>query len=156
MLKKFVFGLIIIALFNGCSKEEKCDYDECAVRAPASEIQAVQNYLASQNITNAVQHCSGLFYVIDDMGTGKHPNSCSDVNVTYKGTFTNGTVFDQGTIGFGLDGLILGWRNGIPLVKAGGKIHLYVPPTLGYGSQTYRSIPGNSILVFEIILNSVQ
>jgi FKBP-type peptidyl-prolyl cis-trans isomerase FkpA len=155
MIKHILVAVLILGLFAGC-KREKCGYDECAIKAPASEIQAVQNYLASQNITNAIQHCSGLFYVIDTLGTGQYPNACADVSVRYKGMLTNGSVFDQGNLDFSLRGVITGWRNGIPLVRAGGKIRLYIPPALGYGSQGYPpSIPGNAILIFEVGLDAV-
>jgi FKBP-type peptidyl-prolyl cis-trans isomerase FkpA len=125
--------------------------------APASEIQAVQNYLSSNGLT-AVQHCSGLFYTIDNPGTGKNPDACSAVAVTYTGKLTNGTVFDQhgSAVNFSLDGLITAWRVGIPILKEGGRIHLYVPPTLGYGSQQNGTIPPNSILIFDITLVAVH
>ena len=154
-MKKLLFALVIIAAFSGCSKN-KCDYNECAIKAPDSEIQAVQSYLASKGITNAVQHCSGMFYVIDNGGSGKHPTACSQVNVTYKGMLTNGSTFDQGTIDLGLDGVVVGWRNGIPKVGSGGIIHLYIPPSLGYGPYANGPIPANSILVFDVTLNSVK
>ena len=78
-MRRLVFALVIIATFGGCNKN-KCDYNECAIKAPDSEIQAVQNYLSSKGITNAVQHCSGMFYVIDNAGNGKHPTACSTVD----------------------------------------------------------------------------
>jgi FKBP-type peptidyl-prolyl cis-trans isomerase FkpA len=153
MLKKVVLGLVIMISFASCSK--KCDYNSCAVVAPASEIQAVQSYLSANGIA-ATQHCSGLFYVIEQMGSGKKPSACERVNATYVGKLTNGSVFDQGTATFGLDEVIRGWTNGLPLIKSGGTIHLYIPPSLGYGSQANGPIPANSILIFDVALNSVQ
>jgi FKBP-type peptidyl-prolyl cis-trans isomerase len=97
-----------------------------------------------------------MFYVIDNAGNGKHPTACSTVNVTYVGKLTNGSTFDQGTIDIGLDGVVTGWRNGIPKVGSGGVIHLYIPPTLGYGPYANGPIPANSILVFDVTLNSVK
>jgi FKBP-type peptidyl-prolyl cis-trans isomerase FkpA len=155
MIKKLFALITIVALFSGC-KKNKCDYDECAMKASASEIQSVKDYLASQGITNAVQHCSGMFYVIDKTGADKHPGACSGVNVTYRGMLTSGVVFDQGTADLDLDAVITGWRNGIPLIGVGGLIHLYIPPSLGYGSAPYGPIPANSILIFDVTLNSVQ
>jgi len=64
-------------------------------------------------------------------------------------------------VSFNLGGLIEAWKKGIPLIKPGGKIKLYCPPTLAYGSQVVRDgagntvIPANSILVFEVTLNNV-
>ena len=158
MLKKIVLGLCILVSMSGCLKNENnstCTYDECSVKAPASEIQAVKDYLAANNITNAQEHCSGLFYIIDDSGTGRSPNPCNYVNVTYQGKFTNGNTFDEGTVDLGLNSVIRGWTNGVPLIKEGGKIHLFIPPSLGYGSQPYQTIPGNSILIFEVTLNGI-
>ena len=155
MLKQIGVLVIALGLLAGC-KKETCGYDECAIKAPAAEVQKVQDYLSSQNITNAIQHCSGLFYVIDTLGTGQYPNACAGVSVRYKGMLTNGSVFDEGTTAFSLRNVITGWRNGIPLVRAGGKIRLYVPPTLGYGSAGFApAIPGNAILIFEVGLDAV-
>lgn len=154
-MKNFLAGLMIMMAFSAC-KKNNCDYNECAIKAPDSEIQAVKDYLASQGITNATQHCSGMFYVIQDAGSGKQPTACSDVNVTYSGMLTSGVVFDQGTISFGLDEVITGWRNGVTKIGTGGFIHLYIPPTLGYGASANGPIPANSILVFDVQLNATN
>ena len=168
MKKVFTGATVFIALilFAGCLKnnddqgfEQQCNYDSCAVKAPASEIQAVQQYLTDSSLT-ATQHCSGLFYRLETEGTGERPNPCSYVTVKYKGKLTNGTVFDNTATGAAysnyLANLIRGWVNGVPYVKEGGKIHLYIPPSLGYGSQGSSAIPANSILVFEVELVDVQ
>ena len=155
-MKKLLLVLAMALIVgSGCSKN-KCDYNECAIKAPDAEIQAVQAYLSSKGITSAVQHCSGMYYLIDNAGSGKHPNGCSDVNVTYKGMLTNGSTFDQGTTDLGLGDVITGWRNGIPRVAVGGTIHLYIPPSLGYGPYANGPIPANSILVFDVTLNGVK
>jgi FKBP-type peptidyl-prolyl cis-trans isomerase FkpA len=51
--------------------------------------------------------------------------------------------------------LIEGWKIGLPLLKKGGHIKLYVPPSLGYGPSPNRNIPGNSVLIFDIRLVDV-
>lgn len=158
MIRKFLAAVFIIGILAGCKKNSNsCNYDACAVKASASEIASVQNYLTTNNIT-ATQHCSGLFYRIENPGTGATPNACSTVSVTYTGTLTNGSQFDASSspISLGLDQVILGWRDGLTQIKAGGTIDLYIPPTLGYGSQQAGSIPPNSILIFKVNLVSVQ
>ena len=166
-MKKFLAISLISVLLVNCKKFDKvedpgtqqCTYDPCAVKAPATEIQSVQDYLTANNIT-ATQHCSGLFYKIERPGTGVAPSACSSVTIRYIGKFTNGTIFDQtqGTSTYtnNLSYLIRGWINGVPFISSGGKIHLYIPSTLGYGSQANGPIPANSILIFEIELVSVQ
>jgi len=140
---------------------DECNYDACAIAAPASEVTQLEAYLSSAAIT-ATKHCSGMYYIIEAAGSGASATACSSVGVTYKGQLTDGTVFDQRTTNFELDQVIEAWTKGIPLIKAGGKIKLYCPPTLGYGSQVLRDpvtgntvIPANSILVFEVQLNNV-
>ncbi len=162
MNKSFLFALVLVASLSGCLKgsegaEQNCNYDACAVVAPTSEIQSVQTYLTDNNIT-ATQHCSGAFYIIDAAGTGATPNICSFINASYVGKLTNGTVFDQGTFQqpLQLGQLVRGWINTIPLIKQGGKIRLYLPPSLGYGSQANGPIPANSILIFDLELTLVQ
>ncbi|MCU7549175.1 FKBP-type peptidyl-prolyl cis-trans isomerase [Chitinophagaceae bacterium LB-8] len=163
MMKKLLFCFGLISLFTGCLKntgsEQKCTYDPCGAKAPSSEIQALKDTLANHGIT-ATEHCSGLFYAIEEQGTGVAPTACSIVTVKYKGTLPNGTVFDQTatdkTYTNYLSSLIRGWINGIPLIKTGGKIHLYIPPSLGYGNQQAGTIPANSILFFDVELVAVQ
>lgn len=158
MIKNLITGFIVLVLFSGCLKNnEDCNYDPCGIKAPANEIQSVRDYLSAQGITNAIEHCSGLFYVIDNAGSGKKPDGCSSVNAGYKGSLTNGTIFDQNAgLSISLTSVITGWKSGIPLIKEGGKIRLYIPPTLGYGNRQTGNIPPNSILIFEVDLNAVQ
>jgi FKBP-type peptidyl-prolyl cis-trans isomerase FkpA len=159
IIRPFLVPVLVLLTMSGCLKSpsNECKYDACATKAPANEIQDVQNYLTANNIT-AVQHCSGVFYVIDSLGTGATPTPCSFINANYTGRLTNGTVFDHGPFQqpYQLTGLIPGWTNTIPLIKKGGRIHLYVPPSLGYGSQPFQTIPANSILIFDIDLTFVQ
>lgn len=160
MIRPFIASLFIILGFTGCLKSStpKCEFDACAVVAPANEIADVQAYLTANSITGAVKHCSGVFYVIESSGTGAKPNACSRINAYYTGKLTNGYVFDQGTFPqpYELTGMIRGWTNTIPLIQNGGKIHIYVPPSLGYGNTAVSTIPANSILIFDIQLTSVQ
>lgn len=162
----FVPFVLLATIFISCMKtsNNSCNYDACAMKAPAAEITAVESYLTSKSITDAVKHCSGMYYKIENAGTGSMPNVCGNVVVKYKGYFTSGAIFDQNATGvsFNLSQLITGWKNGIPLVKAGGRIILYVPPTLAYGSTDVKDangnviIPKNSMMIFEIDLVAVQ
>lgn len=162
-MKRILVVLCWAILLNSCSKKNDiCNYDPCAVAAPASEITQLESYLNNAGIT-ATKHCSGMYYTIDAAGSGSGPTICSTVSVKYKGMLTNGNIFDQSAtpISFQLGGLIEAWKKGIPMIKPGGKIKLYCPPTLAYGSQVIKDasgnvvIPANSILVFEVELTGV-
>ena len=89
-----------------------------------------------------------------------YTNLCSNVTVTYKGSYFNGNVFDSTAAGsaatFQLGQVIPGWQKGVPLISKGGDITLYIPPSLGYGPQGYGIIPGNAYLIFDIHIIDIQ
>lgn len=153
--------LVVVICVTGCSKKKEvldpCTYDPCATVAPATEIQSVQTYLTSKGLT-ATQHCSGVFYIIDAPGSGAAPNVCSYINTNYVGRLTNGNGFDSGMFRapIQLGGLIRGWANTLPLIKQGGRIRMFLPPSMGYGNQAAGTIPPNSILIFDVELTFVQ
>jgi FKBP-type peptidyl-prolyl cis-trans isomerase FkpA len=164
-MKKILSATFVtFILFSSCLKNlgSSCDYNECSTVATQSEIQAWQNYLASNNLT-ATQHCSGLFYRIENAGSGSSPGQCSNISVRYKGYFPGGNVFDETTsaVVINLPIALKGWRNALPLINSGGRIVLYIAPSLGYGGQEIRDangnvvIPPNSYLIFEVDLDAV-
>jgi FKBP-type peptidyl-prolyl cis-trans isomerase FkpA len=165
MRKISVYGFIVSLVFASCLKKETgCPYNELSIKAPGSEVQQVEMYLATKNIT-AQKDSSGVYYIVENAGTGKTPDVCSVVSVHYTGSLTNDQVFDKsnGTpVSFRLGELIAGWQKGLKHIKAGGKIKLFIPPSLGYGDKDAKDtngnviIPANSILVFNLELAEVQ
>lgn len=100
---------------------------------------------------------SGLLYKIEKAGEGDSPKATDTVKVHYKGTLTDGTVFDSSydrgePIEFQLNQLIPAWVEAIPMLKKGGKMELVAPPNLAYGDRNAGKIPANSTLKFEVEL----
>jgi FKBP-type peptidyl-prolyl cis-trans isomerase len=156
----FVLPLILLTACNKSSSSYTCNYTAPTTVASATEIASLKAYLDSNSITYTV-HPSGIFYNITAPGTGTiTPGVCSYVTVKYMGRLiTTTTPFDQNTDGttFQLGQLIKGWQYGIPLIKPGGSITLYIPPSLGYGATgAGQAIPPNSYLVFTINLLGIQ
>lgn len=130
----------------------------CQTKSIDSERAAIQAY-ATANSINATAHSSGVYYEIGSPGAGATPTASSKIFVTYTGKLLNGTTFDSGTTpagGWVLSSLIQGWQIGLPLIQKGGSIKLIIPSSLAYGCQDVGTIPGNSILFFDIQLNDVQ
>jgi FKBP-type peptidyl-prolyl cis-trans isomerase FkpA len=149
-MKKILFALALI-LCMSCSKDKEVDY-------VAQNEQDIIAYIAKNNLT-AQRSDSGLYYVINEAGDGEQPTATSNVTVAYKGYFTNGSVFDESKaegISFGLNQVIKGWTEGIPHFKEGGDGMLLIPAHLGYGSEGSGSIPGGSVLIFEVKLIKVN
>ena len=105
---------------------------------------------------------SGLQFEVVEPGTGESPSAEDSVQVNYKGSLIDGTVFDSSyqrgqPATFPLAGVIPGFREGIEKMKVGGKYKLYIPPALGYGERgAGKDVPPNSTLVFEIELLAVN
>ncbi|MFT5149248.1 MAG: FKBP-type peptidyl-prolyl cis-trans isomerase FkpA [Glaciecola sp.] len=138
-----------MSLLISCKKEGR----------PQREIDEdiITQYIADNNLS-ATPTGSGLYYVIDEEGSGDQPNSQSTVKVYYKGYLTNGSVFDESEINgaeLSLNAVINGWQEGIPKFKEGGEGLLLIPSELGYGSSGNSGIPSNSVLIFEIRLIEV-
>lgn len=151
------FGIV---LFSCKKSDNTCNYDACSVKAGAIEVTNLESYLSGAGITGATKTCSGLYYQVLSPGADRSPSVCSYVTVNYKGMLTNGTVFDStatnSPASFPLITLIEGWKQALPLIKKGGKIRMYLPPSLGYGSSSSGAIPANSILIFEVELLDIQ
>lgn len=163
-MRAISFLLISVLFLNSsCLKKDTgCSYSLTNKVAPSAEEQAVLTYLTNNSIT-ASKHSSGMYYQILSPGAGIGPNLCSNILINYSGKLTNGTVFDsQNNAVFVLGSLIEGWKIGLPLLKKGGQIRLFIPPTLGYGPTDVKDqsgniiIPGNSVLVFDITLTDLQ
>lgn len=104
---------------------------------------------------------TGLQYEVLEQGEGtEKPTATSQVTVHYHGTLINGSVFDSSVdrgepIAFGLNQVIPGWTEGVQLMSVGDKYRFYIPANLGYGNRRVGSIPGGSVLIFDVELLSI-
>jgi FKBP-type peptidyl-prolyl cis-trans isomerase len=112
---------------------------------------------------NAVGSMGGQLLVQDTLlGTGEEAQIGSIITMHYTGMFEDGTVFDSSVGGqpyrFVLGGgqVVPGLDQGLQGMRAGGKRLIIIPPELAYGAQGYGPIPGNTTIVFDIELLSVQ
>lgn len=118
----------------------------------------INKYLSDSKIT-ALQDTSGLQYIIHTNGGGKKPSLDDCVEVKYTGRFMKtGEIFDQSEkISFPLNGVIQGWKLGIPMLGKGDSGTFYIPSKLAYGAQGYPgAIPPDAILIFDVTLLDVK
>jgi FKBP-type peptidyl-prolyl cis-trans isomerase len=97
------------------------------------------------------------------VGSGVVATEGKNVSVNYRGTLTNGTVFDESykrgqpfDFRLGAGEVIKGWDEGVKGMKVGGRRKLIIPPALAYGSEDKGTIPPNSTLIFEVELLKVS
>jgi FKBP-type peptidyl-prolyl cis-trans isomerase FkpA len=154
-MKKLLVIICSIAILASCDDDDdvRLTYEEQL----KVDIEKIENYLSRKGLT-ADSTETGLFYIIDEEGTGSRPTVDSLVSVRYVGKFLETEeVFDSGTTeDYPLGGFIYGWREGIALFKEGGSGTLYIPSSLGYGAIDYYAIPANSVLIFEVELLDVK
>ena len=130
---------------------------------------ALKNYFNSKHIT-PIKTASGMYYSIQQEGSGPQAMPGDTVIMNYRGTFLDGTVFDSNidsafmhvqplNFVLGTGRVIKGWEEGITYLKPGSKAFFYIPSPLAYGTQSRpgspanpKGIPANSILVFEVEL----
>ena len=79
----------------------------------------------------------------------------------YHGTLIDGTVFDSSVdrgqpLDFGLNQVIRGWTEGLQLMVEGEKVRLFIPSKLAYGKRAAGSIPGGSVLIFDVELIAIN
>lgn len=150
--------LLVIALLAGSCLKKESGCPPADQVASGTDQQMLMEYIDNHSIS-AIKHNSGLYYSIESFGDGEFPTLCSSIKVDFNGFLTTGTKFEYGNdVLLNMKVLLPGWRIGVPLVKPGGKIKLYLPPSLAYGYQGKKDdngnqiVPGNSIVIYEVSL----
>ena len=110
---------------------------------------------------DVVETASGLQYTIQNPGTGKAPDEWSTVEVNQRILLVDGTVIkntyngtetDIFTVAEAIDGL----KEGLRLMKEGGKFRFVVPSDLAWGKRgAGNRIGPYAALIFDIRLEKV-
>ncbi len=101
---------------------------------------------------------SGLQYIMIKKGQGRHPGSKEKVTIRYTGMLSTGRVISKKHATTPetrpVNHYVRGMAEGIQLLQPGGKIKLFIPPQLGFGTAAKGVINKDSILIYEIELIS--
>ncbi|MEO5912162.1 MAG: FKBP-type peptidyl-prolyl cis-trans isomerase [Pelobium sp.] len=161
-MKKYLLLFLLAGVLglSSCIKDPVDPYKQAEEQLAKDEV-IIKKFIADNNIP-ALRDASGVYYQIIEPGSGSvNYTANTKITVQYKGKLLNGTVFDfskdNQPFVFNLgDRIINGWKIGVPLIQKGGKIRLIIPSGYAYGSQAPGSIPGNSILDFDIEIVDIQ
>jgi peptidylprolyl isomerase len=131
-----------------------------APTSPAQEKPVDKPVIPNLDAKEWVKQKSGLEIWDSKEGTGETVKAGAKVKVHYTGWLTNGDIFDSSVlrkepIEFPLSGVIKGWQEGIPGMKAGGVRRLKIPAELAYGNRAVGKIPAGSTLIFEVEMITV-
>jgi FKBP-type peptidyl-prolyl cis-trans isomerase len=105
---------------------------------------------------------SGLAYKILTHGKGTaHPTATSRVTIHYTGWTKAGRMFDSSVLRgqpltIGLNQVIPGWTQGVPVMVEGDKMRLWIPAALAYGEKSADPADPVGDLVFDLELISIK
>ncbi|CAN5724890.1 hypothetical protein BH23GEM11_BH23GEM11_18400 [soil metagenome] len=130
---------------------------------PLSEVE----FAAQMGIDTADFTPQASVWIRDDVvGDTASPAAAADrvVHLYYQGWTAAGARFDAvleedgDPVAFlpGVPGPILGLRQGVIGMRAGGQRTVLVPPASGFGSADLTGVPGNSWLVLELRVAEVE
>ncbi|MET0363542.1 MAG: FKBP-type peptidyl-prolyl cis-trans isomerase [Sphingobium sp.] len=98
---------------------------------------------------------SGLKYQVLDKGAGPSPSRDDFALVGYKGTLSDGTVFDENARApMEVANVVPGFAEALTLMHKGGHMRVWIPAKLAYGENPPpgSGIPANAPLQFDIKL----
>lgn len=139
--KSFIILSVLATIFMQSCLSDDTEYK--------TEEEKIKEYIEDNGL-DAIRDTTGIYYIINEEGTGDSPLSTSTVTVRYKGYYLNGNVFDSNLTEEGftanLQNLIYGWSICLPKLKPGGKGTFIIPSLLAYNN--------GHIMIFDIELLS--
>ncbi len=167
-MKAFVvyIGLIMVLGLQFCKSKSSLDTETLVNR----DDQVIRDYLTERKIS-AQKLASGMYYQNLQQGLGNKPAIGDTVFVHYTGNIIYSYVFDNSRFRdtpfrfrVGIGNVISGWDLGVIDMRVGERGTFFIPSYLAYGSsgspqsQTtgVRSVPANSILIFDIELLEIR
>lgn len=124
-----------------------------------TEEEQIESYIKSKSLVVTEKTATGLRYIrTKENAAGSMLAKGKTVTLNYTGKLLTGKKFDSGSFSFVLGGgrVIKGFDEGIAKMRVGESASIIFPSSLGYGSQGTNGIPGNSPLLFEIEVLSVN
>lgn len=147
-------GLSLSALTFSCSGSEDT-FDEA--KQFAEDLQAIDNYITENNITDTLHHWTKIRYKVHEEGTGSQARVGDPILVDYKGYLLDGVVFDSGRFGdnpkiiLNSNSMINGWYYMCQEMQEGDSMTIFIPSRYGYGQTGSRgAIPPNTPLIFDM------
>ncbi len=114
--------------------------------------------IKNKNKEGVMETASGLQYKVIEAGTGEQPFEGCNVMIHQRCALLNGKIIadtykENEPDEVPLNELIEGYREGLMLMKKGGKSTFYIPSELAWGKKgTGSKIPPNALLIFDVRL----
>ncbi|HZL08818.1 MAG TPA: FKBP-type peptidyl-prolyl cis-trans isomerase [Prolixibacteraceae bacterium] len=172
-LKTSALVMFAVVIISGCTKKS----DPYADYTPAREAGLISDWLTAMvDKNNDIDTTStGLYYIVDRVGSGAKVTVGDTVTVKYIGMFMDGSVFDASAYHasstntviphFSADStytyihqspnsatlsMIKGWEEGIEVMNKGERAAFLLPSAKAYGAYGSDIIPPYTPLIFSI------
>ena len=144
-----LFSMVIVF---GCKKTDVTNSNTAETEATQMKDWLDANVKSNKNIDTT---STGLYYVVNKVGSGLKVQTGDSLTVKYTGTFMDGTVFDSSpsfSYVHKANGqrMIQGWEEGIEVLSKGESALFMIPSAKAYGDYGYAIIPPFSALLFTI------
>ena len=160
-MKSYILLFLMIFSFTSCSNDNTIEEDiEPEIDYDLQNEIDIQQYILENNLT-VKKTDSGLYYSIEEPGTGIMPLPDSFVTVTFTSTSLNGTVISEVNhpgASYNLKEVITGFREGLTLLKEGAKATLIIPSKLAYQDIKFGPFLSlsNKVIIFKVHLLKVN
>ncbi|MBL7859146.1 MAG: FKBP-type peptidyl-prolyl cis-trans isomerase [Cyclobacteriaceae bacterium] len=143
----------VTLLSFSCSETiEEPDFNEQLTK----DLALIDAYLADNALVAEADPKNQIRYILHESGTGERPTLDSCITTNYEGRFlSSNESFDSGeNFSFRMRSVIKGWQIGLPLLREGDSVSLYIPSGLAYGyfGVPINQIPSNSNIIFGVKL----
>jgi FKBP-type peptidyl-prolyl cis-trans isomerase FkpA len=160
-MKKLIRNTIYLFLLlsvSACLKVENS-----ALKQQENDDQLIVNFLQRNNI-NATKSPTGIYYVLDNAGTGTQPSSNTQIASIDVNLFLLGGarfVSEKDVVYRFQNGLLIpALVEATSLLKEGGRGRFYIPSALALGQNSGTvngvNVPANSVVYAELTLNDVR
>ena len=156
-MKRSLAGILAfsLVLLTGCGDKE--------VSATADNLPTVTTTMGEAPTIGAPSGTPPTTLESKDIVVGSGAEVAATSTITFHYTlmtWSNGALIESSwnsgaPATFPLSQLIVGWQQGIPGMKVGGRRLLVVPPDLGYGAQGSGPVGPNETLIFVMDVVSV-
>ncbi len=148
-----LFALVFI---SGCQKVG----ETYSIEKEAIQIKAWMQTMIDKKF-NIDTTSTGLFYIVNKVGTGRKVVAGDTVTVQYSGMFLDGTVFDASSSFTYIhkatgQRMIQGWEEGIEVMNKGENAVFLIPSEKGYGSYGYGYVPPYTPLLYVIEMVDIK
>lgn len=150
---------------NAQSKKKTASYNRTTKAVKHSKLSAEwrKEFLHDNARKSGIQtSSSGLQYVWKKTGQGRQAGANDRVKVNYELKLASSGKSIDSSLKRGkasilnLNTVIVGWREGIALMREGDVMEFYIPPNLGYGKQGLPpKIKPNEVLILHVELLEV-